>query len=377
MSRRNQLAISVLLVLPFCVFFGKTALIPATAGPGKIASTGNSMVARFSHTATLLPNHKVLIAGGMERNGIWLSSAELYDPAKAQFTRAPEMSAPRAGATATLLRNGKVLIAGGSTGAGKSIASAELFDPERNAFTATGSMHSPRAHAVAVLLASGRVLIAGGAEAGDDKRSATAEIYNPTSGTFSSTGSMHVGRASFSATRLNDGRVLVTGGDSTGQLPKPTIEASSEIYDPETGRFRLAGNMTVPRYKHGSALLPDGRVLIVGGQNNDSFSLRETEIFDSAAGKFLRGPDLNMPRFKLPAGVVALKDGRILIGGGGDHVEMYTPATNSFSLLSGIVLDGFLFSSETLLADGKVLLVGGYGHHPMSGAVNHAWIWRP
>jgi hypothetical protein len=220
-------------------------------------------------------------------------------------------------------------------------------------------------------------LIAGGAEAGDENRSATAEIYNPESGTFSLTGGMHVRRASFSATRLRDGRVLLVGGDSTGQLPKPTVEATSEIYDPETGRFSLAGNMTVPRYKHGSALLPEGRVLIVGGQNNDSFSLGETEIFDPATGKFLRGPDLNMPRFKLPAGVVALADGRILIGGGGDHVEMYTPATNSFSLISGTVLDGFLFSSETLLADGKVLLVGGYGHHPMSGAVNHAWIWRP
>lgn len=339
--------------------------------------TGNTLVPRFSHTATLLPNHNVLIAGGMERNGVWLSSAEIYDPAKAQFTSAAEMSAPRAGATATLLSNGKVLIAGGSTGAGKSTASAELFDPERNAFTATGSMHTPRAHAVAVLLANGKVLIAGGGEAGDENRSASAEIYDPTSGTFSSTGSMHVSRASFSATRLKNGRVLVTGGDSTGQLPKPTVEASSEIYDPETGRFSLAGNMAVPRYKHGSALLPDGSVLIVGGQNNDSFSLKETEIFDPATGKFLHGPDLSMPRFKLPAGVVALKDGRILIGGGGDQVEMYTPTTNSFSLVSGTVLDGYLFSSETLLADGKVLLVGGYGHHPMSGAVNHAWIWKP
>ena len=197
MSRRNKLAISVLLVLPFFAFSGKTVLIPATAGAGSIAPTGNSIVARFSHTATLLPNHKVLIAGGMERNGVWLRSAEVYVPAKAQFQTAPEMSAPRAGATATLLSNGKVLIAGGSTGAGKSTASAELFDPERNAFTATGSMHSPRAHAVAVLLASGKVLIAGGGEAGDESRSATAEIYNPASGTFSSTGSMHVKRAYF------------------------------------------------------------------------------------------------------------------------------------------------------------------------------------
>ena len=169
----------------------------------------------------------------------------------------------------------------------------------------------------------------------------------------------------------------MTGGDSTGQLPKPTVEATSEMYDPETGRFSVACSMAVARYKHGSALLPDGRVLIVGGQNNASVSLGETEIFNSATGQFLRGPDLNMPRFKLPAGVVTLKDGRILIAGGSDKVEMYSPATNSFSLVSGTILDGFLFSSETLLDDGKVLLVGGYGHHPMSGAVNHAWIWSP
>jgi hypothetical protein len=315
----------------------------------------------------------------MQRNGVWLSSAELFDAASERFIAAGSMSAPRAGATATLLDNGKVLIAGGATSQGKSLDSAELFDPALGAFVATGSMTTPRSHAVAVLLQDGKVLVAGGGTAGDNQRTTSAELYDPAQGRFSPTGSMQTPRSYGTAVRLKDGRVLLAGGMSYGDFPNPEIEASAEIYNPTTGRFTATGSMSASRWKQGVALLRDGKVLIVGGQTggaNDN-RLSSTEIYDPGTGKFTRGSEMRVKRFKLHDGVVALRDGRILVAGGADQMELYDPDWGSFSTVGGVALDGFFFSTATLLGDGKVLVVNGYGHHPLDGAVRHAWVYQP
>jgi len=86
---------------------------------------------------------------------------------------------------------------------------------------------------------------------------------------------------------------------------------------------------------------------------------------------------MKFPRFKLLSGVVALPDGRILLAGGAERPEIYDPTRNSFTPLSGEPLDGFLFSTATLLRDGRVLLVNGYGRRPVDGAVNRALLWKP
>ena len=77
---------------------------------------------------------------------------------------------------------------------------------------------------------------------------------------------MHGPRSAFTAVRLKDGKVLVAGGLSGGQYPYHKVEATAEVYDPLTGRFSLTGEMSVPRYKQGAALLPDGRVLIAAAR---------------------------------------------------------------------------------------------------------------
>src|SRR5882672_576034 len=151
MDRKSKIGLSLLLLFSVFVLLAVSTL-PPTVTAGSVVPTGNPAVARFSHTATLLPNHKVLIAGGMERNGVWLDSAELYDPASGRFTAADKMSSRRAGATATLLPNGKVLIAGGNDGSGGSLASAEIYDPAMNAFVRANDMNSPRGSAAAILL---------------------------------------------------------------------------------------------------------------------------------------------------------------------------------------------------------------------------------
>ena len=377
MDRRSKIGLSTLIV--FWSFVLLSLAWTKAPRQGAIASTGMTSTARFSHTATLLRNNQVLIAGGMQRNGVWLSSAELFDPASERFVAAGNMSAPRAGATATLLNNGKVLIAGGATSAGKSVASADLFDPVTGAFVATGDMAMPRSHAVAILLRDGKVLIAGGGAAGDNQRTTSAELYDPVQGRFLPTGSMQTPRSYDTAVRLKDGRVLVTGGMSYGDFPNPEIEASAEVYDPTSGRFAATGSMSASRWKQGMALLRDGKVLVVGGQTGGSNDnrLSSTEIYDPGTGKFTRGPEMHTKRFKLHDGVVVLRDGRVLVAGGADQMELYDPDSESFSTVGGVALDGFFFSTATLLGDGKVLVVNGYGQHPMDGAVRHAWLYQP
>src|SRR5208337_758596 len=126
---------------------------------GHVSATGKLSVPRFSQTATLLPNGKVLIAGGMERNGKYDASAELYDPHTGVFSPAATMESARSCHTATLLPNGKVLIAGGSDGSGTNLATAELYDPATGRFAPTGNLTGPRCGAAAVLLKSGKVLL--------------------------------------------------------------------------------------------------------------------------------------------------------------------------------------------------------------------------
>ncbi len=176
-----------------------------SSGSSGFVLTGSMTNARDEHTATLLNNGKVLVAGGFNSSSV--ASAELYDPATWSFTVTGSMTAARVGHTATLLNNGMVLIAGGDNAAGIIVASAELYNPATGSFTATGSMTSPRYIHTATLLNNGKVLIAGGFRAGGDL--ASAELYDPVTGTFTATGSMTGARDEYTATLLNNGNVLV------------------------------------------------------------------------------------------------------------------------------------------------------------------------
>ena len=377
MNLRARAGLALLTLFSMLVLLAVATRTPAA--PGQLVATGNTAVARFAHTATLLPNGKVLIAGGMSRNGVWLDSVELYDPGSGRFTPTSKMYHQRAGATATLLPNGKVLISGGNDSSGKSLASSELYDPASGTFSITGSLTVPRGQATATLLKTGKVLIAGGSASGDDDELATAELYDLTTGRFMRTGSMHHPRSYFTATMLQDGRILVAGGVSGGQYPNHKVEASAEIYDPETEQFTEVPSMEFRRFKQGAALLPDGRVLIAGGSDEigRQITYSSTEIFEPQKGRFSSGPPMKFSRYKLLSGVAALADGRILLAGGAERPEIYDPRYSVFTPLNGEPLDGFLFSTATILNDGRVLLVDGYGHHAAEGAVNQALVWHP
>jgi hypothetical protein len=200
---------------------------------------------RSGHTATLLPNGRVLIAGGMRRNQDFYRSAELFDPTTGKFSATGEMQVARVGHVAVLLRSGKVLIAGGWIGHGVT-DDAELYDPATGRFTVITHMIIKRGRPEATLLKNGNVLITGGGSSSDGAGSSitSAEIFDVVTSKFRATGPMHVARIAHTATLLSDGRVLIAGGRGS------EVNASAEIYDPKIGTFRDTGRMTTARYKH-------------------------------------------------------------------------------------------------------------------------------
>jgi uncharacterized protein (DUF2147 family) len=258
------------------------------AATGSVTTTGNMSTPRAAHTATLLPNGKVLIIGGMERNGVSFASAELYDPATGKFTPTGSMITKRVGHRAVLLRNGKVLIMGGSNHEDGSLASAELYDPATGTFTATGSMKE-KGGGLMTVLADGRVLVVGGYN----------EIYDPSTGTFALTGNLDLQQSSTATllTLLKDGKVLLTGSVT---YPAETPLSSAELYDPASGSFTAIGNMTKARAKQAATLLPDGRVLITGGmdRNGPQGRTASAEIYDPAKNSFVAIANMSMARFK-------------------------------------------------------------------------------
>lgn len=367
-SRTTQIAGMILCGFLLIPAWLRERTLARAATPGTVVATQNMTAIRFDHAAALLPNGEVLIVGGIARNGVMQSTAEIFDPATGRFSPTASPQSPRGwGVTATILRDGKVLVAGGSTGCDSPCysASAELYDPATHKFIRTGNMTSPRAEARTVLLASGDVLLVGGTEVSNRTPFATAELYHSATGTFSPLGATHLP----DPTRLlllKNGNVLILGA------------SGADFFDPRTERFTSTGSMINARGKFGAALLPDGRVLVVGGQTGGSWGeeLDTTEIYDPAAGKFTPGPEMKFKRFKLTKAVVPLRDGRTLIAGGAEQPEVFDPASRTFFPVPGAKLDGFLFSTATVLKDGSVLICGGYSR-PGGAGVNHAWLYKP
>jgi hypothetical protein len=369
MHRRHQRLQNIFLVLA-------CGSIAAGQSAGTFTATGSMTTPRFGHTATLLVDGRVLIASGYTDtwnplpnpvNGPAVTAtAELYDPATGVFTPTGSMITPRAYHTATLLPDGRVLIASGF-GSGRpevSLDSAELYDPATGLFTATGSLSTPSntatllpdgrvlidteiydpsaatfgpaaslqppafAAATSTLLPTGQVLLAA---------AASSELYDPASAAFSPTG----GLLAFwnQAALLANGTVLAVGGsdDDFG------ASASASVYDPAAGASSATANMNAPRADLTITLLPNGQALITGGSTWTGCTLGQgcqaywcciasAEIYDPAAGLFSTTGSMVSAR----AGHTAtlLPSGQILIvgGGSGDNspalstAELYTPA---------------------------------------------------
>ncbi|MEM9293222.1 MAG: kelch repeat-containing protein [Acidobacteriota bacterium] len=260
--------------------------------------------------------------------GEGLFAAELYDPESRAFSPAANpMVYYRAGHTSTLLPDGRVLLAGGigfpwsdlpdavGDGSGepgipmpmmKTLASAEVYDPFTGEFTEVGRMTSPRIEHTATALADGRVLVAGGSDG--SSALATAQVFDPVTLTFNPiAGAMTQARVSATATLLPGGSVLVAGG-SNGS----SALASSEVFDPLSLTFSPRGSLDQARQEAVAQLLPDGRVLVAGGNDGLTENLASAELY--VEGRFVPTGSLITPRSR--AVVATVPGGDVLVSGG-------------------------------------------------------------
>jgi N-acetylneuraminic acid mutarotase len=245
----------------------RTAVLFDPSTEAFTALAGKLRAGRTNHTATLLPGGQVLLAGGQtDSDSDGVDTAELFDPATQKFTAiAATMTSPRGGHAAALLPNGKVLLAGGFNNSSAALRTAELFDPATGTFTAIAAlMVAPRDEFTATSLPSGQVLLAGGSSSHIVLD--TAELFDPGTGLFTAIPStMASARHAHAAAPLPTGQVLLTGG-SSADLPTSNIVKVSEIFDPATQTFStIKAKMTTPRFGHAAALLNNGYVLLTGG----------------------------------------------------------------------------------------------------------------
>jgi hypothetical protein len=330
---------------------------------GGFTATGSMGAARSYHTATLLPNGKVLVAGGFDSSGAPLASSELYDPtAKIFLSTVNNLPNKAAGHTATLLVTGpdagKVLIVGGGN------SSSEIYDPSSNSWSSAGGISGQRSFHTATLLSDGKILIAGGSDS-NGKTTNTAVVYDPVARSYSSTGSMLASRdfhaAMLLTAGLNAGKVLIAGGRSSSGKSYMYL-AGAELYDPATGAFTAAGDLIAARYGHSAIAIANGpnagKILLAGGANTTTVA--SAELYDPATGGFASTGALaarqNFTLFPFLSGVVAA-------GGRNGSTRLATAEIYAdFSFLSaGSMTAPRSGHTATPLPGGAVLVAGGEG----------------
>jgi WD40 repeat protein len=310
---------------------------------------------RFSQTATALKgNAQVLLAGGSDGNT--LATAEVYNSSSKTYSCVggvsptpplcnDSMVVPRINHSAVLLLNGQVLVAGGEDGTGKIIATAELYNPATGLFTATGPMTTPREQfAVAIFPTgplSGQVLVTGGSNVVGNFLS-SAELYNPATGKFTATASMSEARFLHTATVLtsgpNSGSVLIAGGSG---------DQTAEIYNPATRTFTAAGGMTQIIFDPVVNTLSSNDILFAGGSTFNSLGeivpIAGAELYDPVTNRFSATDSMTTARwlaagaFLDPSVVSGSEAQDVLIPGGLginatlSSAELFTPGSSTSS----------------------------------------------
>lgn len=361
--------------------------------------------ARWGHTATLLQDGRVLVAGG-EANlvGTVNQSAEIYDPQTVRWTRVAPMHDPRWLHTATLLSDGRVLVAGGYAAPGVSgglggpgfpqipvLATAEIFSPATGTWQRVPDMQVSHAEHSALLLRDGRVLVAYGVGDGDEQSGVLSlvalEWFDPAAQSWRLR-DRGFPRYAATCTELSNGYLLMFGGDhvdfSQGEGPVYV----TELYDQVNDTFGNSIELTHPRAWHTATLLPGGTVLLAGGETRtsvggppyESFQYTETPVeerYNPVTGQLDQTASMQQRRHRHTA--TLLQDGTVLVAGGHSRTSLTGPTTalqshassERYQILpnsppseriwtqAGNMLDARGGHTATLLNDGTVLVTGG------------------
>jgi N-acetylneuraminic acid mutarotase len=371
-----------------------TGPLPAQAKAtdlGAWAPAPNLLEGHVAHTATLLKDGRVLIAGGTDGHGVATAGCELFDPKANRWIRAGNMISARAAHSATLLADGNVLVIGGQTGLSifpiQVLASAEIYHPATNSWTVVAAMHAPRRMYSSIRLRDGRVLVVGGTNVAPgspmpDAQQEQAELYDPLRDRWTLAGAGLFPLYGEAATLMPDGMVLVTGGSADTGF----ATTRAELFDPTTNRWQPTTwpMLATPRDGHTATLLPDGKVLLVGGYTTQeqqvsggviypvSELLTTSEIFDLRGNTLVRVGYSRITRFEHTA--TLLRNGTVLVVGSAyasnADSQIFDPKNTEQWASTGLAMDRYLHTA-TMLADGRVLIAGGYG----VGSPTTAWIF--
>ena len=329
----------------------------------------NFLSPRTLHTVTRLSDGKILIVGGSQAPDQHLASTEIFDPATGSISWAAPLHTARHGHTATLLIDGRVLVVGGYSLPEQWLDDAEVYDPSSNTWTVTPPIYSHGVSHSATLMDDGRVLVVGGC-IGSGLCTNRVEIFTPATNTWNEATPLPLDWSSHAAVLLDDGNVLVAGG---GSIVDTSMDNQAWLYNPQTNQWSPTGLMNEHRIFPEAVKIPDGRVLLAGGAYPVNYyqldTLASTEIYDPVSNTWLSTAALHEARysFEMPL----LPDGRILVIGGArdwDHdwtdqsfiseIELYDPNTNQWQIVEELP-NPVANAAATLLPDGRVWMTGG------------------
>jgi hypothetical protein len=414
------------------IFDGDPKLVSVerwTAKADGFAPAGSPRTAHRDGTLTALPDGRALLAGGADEpsRGHWTAQCDVYDPVTNAWTATGDLHIARRGHTTTLLPDGRVLVAGGQGKGERPIAELEVWDPKTGAWTIAGRLREPRSYHAAVLLPGSRVMFVGGTR-GDDvyvtfengTAALTAETWNATTNTWEAVFYPPRAYERPMIATLQDGRLVVAGGldfttaltsvelwspvagrDAPWELASPPLtpalalpsdmangstltpladgtalavggnawqQLAARRWDPKTSAWLGVAIHTL-RIRHVAAPLLDGRVLVAGGVGLIPKTGRMTmavprppsivtaEVFDPATGTFT--PTGVPTRARDGAAAATLADGRVLITGGGSATaEVWMPGSGRFTAVPDMAVARTRHTA-TRLRDGRVVVIGG------------------
>jgi hypothetical protein len=283
------------------------------------ANTGSMLVPRYMHTATLLKDGRVLVTGGYSGTGR-MSSAELYDPTTGIWAATGTMAMPRAAHSAAYLQNGMVLVEGGCCDTVPSIlsdlSSAEVWDSATGKWSSAGTLHAPHASGAAYLLSNGDVLVPGGTFMENGGSGPSTDLYSASGGSWSALPNLKQSRSTYAGDVLNEDFVVITGGNAGGCC---SGTATAELYDPATQSWQAVPNMSTPRRDHAAVAIANGTQLLVSGGytccNDPAATRNSAEIFDLATRTWSTTASMFNPRYGHT--LTRIFDGTVLVVGGG------------------------------------------------------------